>query len=268
LNEKFGRSVSTVILQPWVNSIYDSLQTTLERRFTKRIMLKTVYTWSHCIQAQSPAGAFGLPGLFHLNRGPCGFDRRHNFRTAGIYELPMGPDGRWARSGLAGAVLGGWQVNWAFGAVTGTPFGLSASNSLLNAPGTGQTPDLIKPEVKKLGDIGVGRPFYDPSAFRPVTVMRYGNYGASTLTGPGIVNLDLGLFRAFRLTENKGLQFRAEVFNLTNTPHFYNPPPSNTSATNMSFNPDGSIKSVGNFLNITAAAEDARCFRFGLRFSF
>jgi hypothetical protein len=269
LNVKFGRSVNTTILQPWANSVYDSLQTSLERRFTKGLMLKSIYTWSHCIQAQSPAGPFGLPELFYLNRGPCGFDRRHNFRTAWIYELPWGPDSRWFRSGTAGAVLGGWQVNGIFSAVTGKPFGVSASNSLLNTDGTtGQTPDLVKPEVKKLGDIGVGSPFYDPSAFRPVMETRYGNYGASTLTGPGIVNLDLGLFRAFRLTENKGLQFRAEVFNLTNTPHFNNPSTSNTSATNMSFNPDGSIKSVGNFLSITTAAEDARCFRFGLRFSF
>jgi hypothetical protein len=36
----------------------------------------------------------------------------------------------------------------------------------------------------------------------------------------------------------------------------------------MSFNADGSIRAVNNFMNITSARDDARTFRFGLRFGF
>ena len=43
------------------------------------------------------------------------------------------------------------------------------------------------------------------------------------MRGPGVVNMDVSLFRTFKLTETVNLQFRAEAFNVTNTPHFANP---------------------------------------------
>ena len=267
---KWGRSVSTSITQPWQDSRYNSLQTSLDRRFSSGLLLKAAYTWSHCVGSNS--SPFGLPELFYLNRGPCAddngtYDRRHNLKTAFIYELPWGPGKKWAKTGAVGAIAGGWQINGIFTSVTGRPFGVGSSSSLLNMQGTSQTPNLANPNVEKLGNIGVGVPFYDPSAFRPVTTpLVYGNYGASTLIGPGMVNLDIGIFRAFKIGEGKDIQFRAEGFNITNTPHFNNP--SDTTASNMSFNADGSIKAVNNFMNITGAADDARCFRFGLRFGF
>ena len=71
---------------------------------------------------------------------------------------------------------------------------------------------------------------------------------------PGVVNVDLSLFRTFRVTEAINLQFRAEAFNISNTPHFNNP---NTSVTSSSF---GRITSTDtNFKE--------RRFRFGLRLS-
>ena len=80
----------------------------------------------------------------------------------------------------------------------------------------------------------------------------------------------LNIFRDIRLTERFKIQIRAEAFNLTNTPHFANP---GASVSNMSLNPDGSIKSLGGFSQITSTAPlgrliDPRYFRFGLRFSF
>jgi hypothetical protein len=81
-----------------------------------------------------------------------------------------------------------------------------------------------------------------------------------------MVSLDFGIFRSFKISEGKDLQFRAEGYNITNTPHFANP--SDTTASNMSFNADGSIRAVNNFMNITSARDDSRTFRFGLRFGF
>ena len=81
----------------------------------------------------------------------------------------------------------------------------------------------------------------------------------NSITGPGAVNLDLGLFRAFQFTERVGMQFRAEAFNATNTPHFANP--------------NGDVSS-SNFMRITGLRNtgregiDERVFRFGLRLNF
>jgi len=93
--------------------------------------------------------------------------------------------------------------------------------------------------VKKLGGIGRDVPFFDPLAFRPVTEVRFGSTGRNILRGPGVVNVDTGIFRNFRLTERWKLQFRAESFNVTNTPHFANP---SGNASNMSLNQDGTIR--------------------------
>jgi hypothetical protein len=52
---------------------------------------------------------------------------------------------------------------------------------------------------------------------------RYGNSGRNTIEGPGLVNFDLNLSKDFKVHEEKKLQFRAEFFNLTNTPYFGKP---------------------------------------------
>jgi len=122
----------------------------------------------------------------------------------------------------------------------------------LNAVAQRQTPDQVGP-VKKLGGIGSGNPFYDPTAFVAVTRVGYGTVGRNTLYGPGSVNMDFSLFRTFNVTERLALQFRADAANLFNTPHF--------------LNPNGS-RSSGNFLTVTSAKNDERQFRFGLRLSF
>jgi hypothetical protein len=263
LFQKWGRTVGTTILQPWINSYYHSLQTSLERRLSAGLMLKTVYTFSKSLENGS--SPFGIPDMFYLNKTLSGFHRKHNFRTAWVYELPWGPGRKWLSDGVLGKVVGGWQVNGIFTAVSGTFFGVSSSSSSLNTPGSSQTPDQILPEIKKLGNIGLGTQYYDPLAFRPITEVRFGNFGAGRLEGPGMVNVDFGIFRAFRISETKDLQFRAEAFNLTNTPHFNNP---SASASDMTFNSDGSVRSYGNFMSVNGAQADQRTFRFGLRFAF
>ena len=79
------------------------------------------------------------------------------------------------------------------------------------------------------------------------------------------MNLDLGLFREFSVTERVKIQFRAEGFNVTNTPHFNNP---GTNVSNLRLNPDGSVANLQGYSEITSAMDDERQFRFGLRVSF
>jgi hypothetical protein len=194
-------------------------------------------------------------------------------RVAWLADLPFGSGRRWAnKHAISRALLGGWQLNGIFSSYNGLPFTVTSSGTSLNAPGNSQTADQVKPEVVKLGGIGRDVPFYDPLAFRPVTEARFGTAGRNILRGPGVVSLDGGLFRDFRLSERWTLQFRAEGFNLSNTPHFDIP---NTNASNMTLNADGSIRSLGNFMSITSTAAreanaegGAREFRFGMRVSF
>lgn len=135
----------------------------------------------------------------------------------------------------------------------------------MNAPGNNQTADQVVTDVRILGGVGRGVSYFDPNAFAPVTAVRFGNTGRNILRGPGFVNLDAGLFRTFSISERVKLQFRAESFNSTNTPHFNNPGASVSAATR---NTDNSIRTLGGYTEITSALADERQFRLALRVSF
>ena len=191
------------------------------------------------------------------------------FTMGWVYELPVGAGKRYNMSGAANAVLGGWKVNGIFSAYSGAPFTVSASTSSLNMAGTSQGANLIAP-VKVVGNKGPGSWYYDPSSFgdpnfnRPSGVYRFGTMGPNSLRGPGFWRADVSMFKEFQLAEWLKMEFKAEAFNLTNTPRFGNPA---GNVSSMNFNPDGSIKNVNNFMAITSAS-DERQFRFGVRFAF
>ena len=87
------------------------------------------------------------------------------------------------------------------------------------------------------------------------------------------MNLDVSLFRNFKLTEKLNLQFRAEALNAANTPHFSNP---GNNVSNMQLNRDGSVRSLNGYAEVTSVnangngreGVDERFFRLGLRLSF
>jgi hypothetical protein len=197
-------------------------------------------------------------------------DRPNNFRLSAIAELPFGKGKRFLnQGGVLSAVTGGWSINGMVSKYSGALFSVSAAATSLNAPGNAQRADQVKPSVAILGGINE-MPYFDPLAFAPVTTARFGTAGFNSLRGPGVANLDLSVFREIRISEKFRAQFRGEAFNLTNTPHF-NTPGGNVS--NMQLNPDGSVRSLGGFAQITGVAApsrltDERYFRFGLRFSF
>src|SRR3989442_10882159 len=195
-----------------------------------------------------------------LNRSVTGFDRTHNFAVTSVWELPFGKGKHWLSSrGVASAIAGGWQVNTVLSLISGAPFSVGADDTSLNMPGNTQRADQVGP-VTKLGGIGADHPYYSQSSFAGVNEPRFGNSGFNLLRAPGIVNLDLGLFREFSVTERIKLQFRAEAFNFTNTPHFDLPD---------SFVGDGAdFMTITGVTNLAREGVDERQFRFGLKLSF
>ncbi len=261
LNQRFGRTTETDYWQGWLSANYHSLQVAINRRFSNGLMIKGAYTYSHAIDWTDDDGWAGLnwndPNILRRNRAQAGYNIPHIFNIAYVYELPAGKGKKWANSGgVTEKILGGWQVNGLFSAFQGIPFTVTASGASVASVGNLQTADQVKPVVQKLGGIGPGQPYYDPTAFAPVTDVRYGTSGRNILRTPGVRNLDFSLFRHFRLTERLDLQFRAEAFNFFNTPHF-----NNTGFLTRSVN-------AGRFMQITRAANDERQFRFGLRLAF
>jgi len=225
--------------------------------------VRLTYTWSRAMDFTDGEGGtltWNDLSQLHRNYAPAGYDRTHTFRTAFVGELPFGKGKRWANQNrTARAILGGWQANGIFSSYSGTPFTVSASGTSLNAPGQSQTADQVK-DAAKLGGIGRFSPFYDPAAFVAVTRVGYGNTGRDILRGPGLVNLDIGLFRNFQFNEKWSMQFRSEAFNFTNTPHFGNP------ASNVSSGGFMTITSASSAVNNVEGGE--RVFRFAIRVLF
>jgi hypothetical protein len=180
------------------------------------------------------------------------------FRMSGTYELPFGPGKMMLKSGLLGDVSGGWQVNGILSIYSSTPFSVLASSTSLNAPDNTQRADQIKEHVDIYGTDNLSK-YFDTSAYAPVTTARFGTAGFNSLRGPGVRNLDLSLFRSFKITERWSAQLRGEALNLTNTPHFNNP--------------GNNISTASTFGLITGTSAPSRLFderflRAGLRISF
>jgi hypothetical protein len=148
------------------------------------------------------------------------------------------------------AIAGGWQLNGILSRMSGTSFTVASAGTSLNAPGNSQRANQVDSNVQILGGHGPGAPYFDPTAFAPVTAVSFGTSGRNILLGPGILNMDASLFRDFRLTERFKLQFRAESFGLTNTPQFGNPAATVSSAT---FNADGTIKNLNGYTIISSS---------------
>jgi hypothetical protein len=263
---RYGRIANINMLVPFNTATYDSLQTQISRRLINGAQLGLSYTFSTSINYadQSDSGlTWSWVPMWQRNRARAGFDRPHNLQIYGLYELPFGAGKRWATDGVGALVAGGWQFNAIFSKVSGTPFTVTSNGASVNAPGNTQTADQVKEKVAIIGQIGPGGSYFDPTAFAPVTAVRFGNVGRNSMRGPGVVNLDASIFRNFRVTERWAVQFRAEAFNVTNTPAFNNPGANASSVTTVN-----GVVNLNGFGQITSAQATERQFRFALKISF
>jgi outer membrane receptor protein involved in Fe transport len=253
LSQAYGANYTGTInkLNPFKHSRYDSLQASLSYRFAGGSNIRAAYTWSKAMDYADNEDlgflSFPYPDYWSKNYAPAGFDRTHNFEFSGVMALPFGKGEPWVRSGIGSAILGGWLINPVVSIMSGVPFTVSAGGNL-NANGSGQTADLVKPfrlthgkpprtgVTCALGDTSCE--YFDPRSFAApwictnsdpkacpagVSAPHYGNTNRNQFRGPGYFNLNLSAVRDFKVKEWVTLQVRADAFGLTNTPHFANP---------------------------------------------
>jgi hypothetical protein len=248
----FQRYGNITVGETSANSNFHSMQIRFDRRFQQGFSLLGSYTWSKSIDDASGSGGLGETGGAQNNynlkaeRGPSIFDRTHRLSIGYLLELPFGRN----TTGPASYFISGWQTNGIFTSTTGQPFtpAVGGDRSL-----TGNGAD--RPNV--VGDSKLDNPdpsrWINTSAFVVPALGSYGNAGRTSLRGPGLVNMDFALFKSFALGENREfVQFRTEIFNLTNTPGFLLP---NKDAASVQF---GTI----------SRARDARQIQLSLRISF
>jgi hypothetical protein len=212
LNQLFHRTAETDV-SVFQSSYYDALQLKLNRRFSNGFLMTTSYAFGKSIDYFGPTGGpLNVPML----KGRAAYDRRHIFTWSGTYELPFGQGKHMATTGVARALLGGWQINGFWTWESGLPLDLRASSTALNAAGNVNRPLQVAP-VQILGNVGPGQYWFSTSSFKdPGATL--GNVGRNILHGPHLFNIDASVFRRFIITERLKLEFRAETYNLSNTP--------------------------------------------------
>jgi hypothetical protein len=127
---------------------------------------------------------------------------------------------------LVNTVLGGWQMQGILVLHSGLPFTPTISRDVSNTGIGGQLPNRISSGVSSNPMIAA---WFDKTAFTVPANYTWGNSGSYILRADKFKNLDFSLFKQFQVSERGRIEFRAEAFNLTNSPTF-NPPGTNIDA--------------------------------------
>jgi len=195
-------------------SDFHSLQAQYQRRLSSGVQVLASYTWGKSLDNVSTDSTSHLIALQldpRNDRGPSDFDIRQTLSAAFTWDLP-----RWGRN---------WALDGVFMARTATPVDVLFARDL----GFGLynfRPDVVPGVPLEIADPNSGgaRRFnYDAFEIQQEFPGRQGNLGRNVLRGFGLAQMNLTLRREFRVAEGVRLQFRGEMFNVTNTPAFADP---------------------------------------------
>ncbi len=248
---------SILRVEPWVNATYHGLSTRLEKRFAKGLSFLGVYTFGRALDTQSNmdlcqdcVGSNGFGSVQdtrnrRLNYGLADHHIAHRFVFSGNYELPF------SAPGVAGHLVRGWALSGISTMQTGQPITVTLNFDNANT-GTTNWPNRLGKGVPANQSINN---WIDAAAFAFPAAQTFGNAGRNILTGPGFLSTDVSLQRNFglKLTDRSRIEFRAEAFNVFNTPQFGNP---NATLGNPAFGTVG------------GTARSNRQMQLGLRFLF
>ncbi|WP_031498203.1 TonB-dependent receptor [Bryobacter aggregatus] len=209
-------------------SDYNSLQAQFKRRMTRGLQALLSYTWSKSLDTSSDESTsnFLPPNTRYsvaTDRGPSSFDSRHTFSGSASYEIPAPFSNRAAK-----ALLGGFALDSIVRLRSALPVLVVTGRDALGLGITSVSrPDYVAGQPLYLfGDGYPGGRIFNRNAFDATTPQaqgRQGTLGRNVLRGFNLHQVDLSIRRRFRLTETVGLDFRADAFNLLNTPNFGNP---------------------------------------------
>jgi len=266
-------------------SNFNSLQLSLRQRLRNDITFDFNYTYGHSLDnasglqnSTSYGTAFIVNALFpDQNYASSDFDARHIINANWVVGLPIGRGKRFLRdsNSLVDALLGGWQTTGIFRYNTGlpiqTPFDCCVWATNWNVQSNGVRAQPVESTPTRTGTPNI---FSDPEAvYRSFRPARPGEVGdRNVLRAPGYIALDAGLYKSFKMPwEGHSLQFRWEVFNVTNTQRFDGLTISDLSLGSDPFLGGSPNSDFGQFTSTQAPLNETkagRVMQFSLRYQF
>jgi len=276
----FNKQFSSLsLLRSVGTSNYHALQILLRKRFTHGLQFDFNYTFSKSTDITSALERSGIFQSDVLNawsptarKSVSDFDITHQATVDGIWELPVGTSRRFLGESprWVNAIVGGWQLSGIFRKTSGLPTSVAngfffPTNWQYSGFGTQVTPILgvgtfknvlVGPNDTKGGPNIFANPV---AAFAAYQNTLPGGVGTrNLLRGDGFFNVDMGLGKTWKMPykESHSLQFRWEVFNVTNSVSF---DPASISA---------SLDTPATFGKYGSTLSSARVMQFGLRYQF
>lgn len=256
------------------DSEYSSLQTKVQKRLTGHFTTLATFTWGKLMTDDSnpPLGFVGSHNGGVQDWRNLGYehsiapqDVKYQFTGQASYDLPIGKGQRLNLNGVANAIAGGWTVNTILYLSTGVP---------INAPGSGTSPAFFNQRADLTCNPASGAPHTVDHWFNIDCFAQPGteNGGAVNPFVPGTApdyldhvrtrgarDLDLSIYKTFKIRESEALRFDISGYNMTNTPQYGYP----------SVNSVVGVQQQGlSFGKITKTINTPRQFQFGARFTF
>ncbi len=216
------------------NSMYNSLQIAWNRRFSEGLQFGVSYTLSKSMDNGSNQRDV-VPDTYDTSMlwGPAEFDARHVVAINYLYDLPFFKN----HSTLSGKLLGGWQISGITQFQTGLPCSVTGPSNTDYTGGVGVDSNwgcgqngqfwVVNGNPKIIGTFGPNGQWFattNPDGSSIFTAPTAGTFNTQRVRNlihqPGFENWNLGLFKSFPITESKGLQFRAEAYNVWNHPNW------------------------------------------------
>lgn len=203
------------------HSTYEAFQFSLDKKSSNFTYLVS-YTLSRT-QDVGCDGWFGIEGCSVQNnydlkadKSVAGFDLPQMLSVSWTYKLPFGQGARFqTSSSLLNYIVGDWKVNGITSLSSGLPFTLFVSGDIANVGNGSERPNLVgNPHVPNPSP----KMWFNPAAFAVPAQYTFGNVGRNSLRSDWYKDVDFSVFREFPVVERQSFQFRAEAFNVTNTP--------------------------------------------------
>jgi hypothetical protein len=203
-------------------SNYNSLQVSLNRRFSKGLTLELGYTWSKLLTTNPYDRGLSAYDTYDLKQsyGPSVLNTPQMLVVSYVYDLPFYRSTR----GFVGQVLGGWEFSGITTIQSGQSQIMTQSNdpwALAGDPGglgmtrPGETVFIRPDQVGDPNGPKTAAEFFNTAAFAPA-IGHFGSSRPGAILGPGIQVWDMSLIKNFKFAERAGLQLRLETFNTFN----------------------------------------------------